>query len=168
MKLFIAQTIDGFIAGPNDSLDHLERFHGNDYGYDQFMKAVAGVVIGRGTFDAIFPKHGWAYPPHLPGAVVTSRPLPAGVPDHVVATADLNRIAKDFPNAYLDGGGVLIRQCCQRGLVREAYIFTLPLLLGNGTRLFPPGETRIKAWALLEAKAFPCGTVLHHYAVGTR
>ena len=166
MKLFIAQSVDGFIAGPDGSLAHLERFGGNDYGSDAFVVPVDAVVIGRGTFDAIYPKHGWPYPPRLRGAVVTSRPLPEGVPDHVLGTADLDRIAAEFSGAYLDGGGVLIRQCLERGLVREARIFTLPLALGDGVRLFPRGRARVEPWTLLEAKAFPCGTVLHHYAVG--
>ena len=166
MKLFIAQTIDGFIAGPGGSLDHLNPFMANDYGYDAFIESVATVVIGRGTLDSIYPEHGWTYPPRLRGIVLTSRPLPDDIPDGVTAAADIDQILEVDRNAFVDGGGRTIRAMCERDLVREARIFTLPILLGDGVRLFPPGTPRTKAWPLEHSRTYPCGTVMHHYRVG--
>lgn len=165
MKLFIAQTIDGFIAGADGSLDHLQPFHGNDYGYDAHIASVDAVVLGRGTFDAIYPVHGWPYPPRLRGVVMTSRPLPDGTPESVVAASDPDAVAREFPTAYVDGGGETIRMFLERGHLTEARLFTLPILLGRGVRLFPDGAPSSRRWALVESRAFPCGTVLHHYRV---
>ncbi len=163
MQIFIAQTIDGFIAGPDDSLDHLTPFNNPDFGYDEFIKTVDAIVLGRKTFDVIFPDHGWTYPAHLPGAVITSRPLPDGVPDNVIGTAEIDHITASFGNVFVDGGGQVIRAFCERKLIREARIFTLPILLGAGTRLFAPGAPLQQAWNLVSTRSFPCGTVLNHY-----
>ncbi len=67
MRLFIAQTLDGFIAGPGDGLGHLAPFEGNDYGYQQDLEAAEAVILCRRTFDLIVPQHGWTYPARLPG-----------------------------------------------------------------------------------------------------
>lgn len=162
MKIFIAQTIDGFIAGPDGSLDHLEAFMGNDYGYDAFIASVDAVVLGRRTFDSIYTDHGWTYPEGLPGIVITSRALPAGVPKNVSTATDIAAVAAKYPDAYVDGG-VTIRQSVDLDLVREARIFTLPLLLGSGSRLFPDAEHSLRTWTLVELKQFPCGTSMSHY-----
>ncbi|MCB2100539.1 MAG: dihydrofolate reductase family protein [Rhodobacterales bacterium] len=164
MKIFIAQTIDGFIAGPRGSLDHLVPFQGNDYGYDAFIKTVDSVVIGRRTFDAIYPRHGWTYPSRLPGVVVTSRPLPKDLPTNVIGSTDLNGIALTFRDAFLDGGAMTIRSFLGRGLITSARIFTLPIFLGAGTRLFPDGPCPPGPWTFHQSRSFPCGTVMHHYS----
>jgi dihydrofolate reductase len=49
--------------------------------------------------------------------------------------------------------------------VREARIFTLPLALGRGVRLFPERAAATERWRLLSARAYPCGTVGAVYAV---
>lgn len=165
MRLFIAQTIDGFIAGPDGSLDHLAPFEGNDYGYQEHLRDAGAVVLGRATFDAIYPRHGWTYPAHLPGVVMTSRPLPPGTPPQVRAEADPDAVAAAHPDAFLDGGGATIRAFLTRGHVREARIFTLPLALGRGVRLFPERAAATERWRLLSARAYPCGTVGAVYAV---
>jgi dihydrofolate reductase len=164
MKIYIAQTIDGFIAGPGGSLDHLKPFEGNDYGYDDFISTVDALVMGRNTFNAIWFTHGWPHPEHLPGVIVTSRALPDDVPEKVSARTDLSGIATDYPDAYIDGGET-IRQALDADLVSEARIFTLPVLIGDGIRLFEKGVTRAQKWALEEAKSYPCGTVLHRYRI---
>ena len=165
MKIYIAQTIDGYIAGEGDSLDHLDAFDSDEYGYEEFMQSLDAIVIGRTTFDVIYPTYGWTYPEHLPGVVLTSRPLPDDVPKNVVAGTDLEQIAKEYPNAFVDGGGNVVRQCCELDLIHEARIFTLPILIGNGIRLFPDSQSLTKRWELVEVKRFSNGATLHHYKI---
>jgi dihydrofolate reductase len=166
MRIFIAQTIDGFIAGENDSLDHLEAFAGNEYGYGEMIAKVPAVVLGRRTFDAIFPKHGWTYPEGMPGIVVTNRPLPDGLPDNVTAQSDIDVVARRFPGAFIDGGAMTIAAFLARGHVRDADIFTLPVLLGRGTRLFKGLQAPGRSWRLASVRSYPCGTVRSTYAIG--
>jgi dihydrofolate reductase len=166
MRIFIAQTIDGYISGENDSLDHLDAFAGNDYGYGEMIEQVPAVVLGRRTFDAIFPKHGWTYPDGLPGIVVTNRPLPAGLPGNVIGESDFDAIAERFPGAFIDGGAMTIAAFLARGHVTSADIFTLPVMLGGGTRLFGEGNSPGRPWRLSSARSYTCGTVRSSYMIG--
>lgn len=168
MKLFIAQTLDGFIAGPNDSLDHLQPFHGVDFGYEGHVATVDAVVLGRRTFDAVFPKYGWTYPPHLPGVVLTRRPLPEGTPAQVSTATDLTEIARRHPDAYVDGGAETIRGFLEIGAIDEMRIFTLPIFLGQGVRLFPEGASLAGAWTLEAVRAHPENVVEAHYRATRR
>ncbi len=166
MRIFIAQTIDGFISGENDSLDHLEAFAANDYGYGEMIEQVPAVVLGRRTFEAIFPKHGWTYPEGLPGVVVTNRPLPSGLPGNVTGQSDFDAIAGRHPGAFIDGGAMTIAAFLARGHVTNADIFTLPVMLGGGTRLFPASHVMGKPWRLSSVRSYPCGTVRSRYIIG--
>jgi dihydrofolate reductase len=165
MRIFIAQTLDGFIAGEDDSLDHLVPFQQNDYGYDAMLAEVGAVVVGRRTFDRIYPAYGWTYPPHLPGIVLTRRPLPRDVPAQVVGLDDPVRIAARWPEAFVDGGAQAIAEFLWLGAVRRATIFTLPVRIGRGVRLFPQGSPFTTKWEMVESRTFPCGTVSNEYRV---
>lgn len=167
MKVFIAQTIDGYIAGPDGSLEHMEAFGDSDFGYDAFIASVDGIVMGRTTFDAFYETHGWPYPPELPAMIVTHRPLPRGVPEGMRASENLEVVQAEFPNAYVDGG-FIINQFLARGAIDEARIFTLPILLGCGIRLFPEGASGLERWRLIGSKSYPCGTVENRYAIGVK
>jgi len=165
MKMFIAQSIDGYIAGPDGSMEHLEPFSNSDFGYDAFIASVDGIVMGRGTFDAFYDTDGWPYPAHLPAMIMTHRPLPRDVPAQVRASEDIAAVLAEFPNSYVDGGHI-ISQFLSRGAISEARIFTLPILLGAGIRLFADGTTGFENWQLADSRTFPCGTVETHYLVG--
>ncbi|WP_333612455.1 hypothetical protein [Brevundimonas bullata] len=75
---YIATSLDGFIAAPDDSLDWLFRYEGMDLGehdYAHFLKRIRTVVMGRGTYDFLAKDPvAWAYG-HQRVIVVTSRPI---------------------------------------------------------------------------------------------
>jgi len=164
MKLFIAQTLDGYIAGENDSIDHLEPYHGLDFGYEAHLESVDAVVLGRRTFDVIYPKYGWTYPRHLPGVVMSSRPLPADVPDCVSVATDARAVAAMHPNAYIDGGAGTIRDFMRIGAITEARIFTLPVMIGSGVRLFETAPGLTVEWRLEASKVHAAGVVECRYS----
>ncbi len=95
---------------------------------------------------------------------MTHRLLRRGMPEHVRTLESIEVAAKMLPNAYVDGGHV-IAQCLARNLIREARIFTLPILLGAGIPLFLEGSTTTQSWTLMESKSYPCGTVESHYNI---
>lgn len=163
MKLFIAQTLDGFIAGPNDSLDHLQPFHGVDFGYEAHLASVDAVVLGRRTFDAIFPQYGWTYPPAIAGVVMTRRPLPDETPSQVTTAVDPAEVARRYPNAFIDGGAETIRAFLEIGAVREMKLFTLPIFLGRGVRLFADGQPTPLDWTLKTVRSHPMNVIEAHY-----
>jgi|GEM_PF-1737833 len=51
--VFLAVSLDGFIARADGSIDFLEPFHGEDHGYQAFFASVDALVIGRGTYDTV-------------------------------------------------------------------------------------------------------------------
>ncbi len=163
MKLFIAQTLDGYIAGENDDLSYLQPFHGLDFGYDAHLLSVDAVVLGRRTFDVIYPKYGWTYPTRLPGVVMTSRPLPAGTPTQVVTASDPRAVAARYPNGYVDGGAGTIRDFLKIDAITDARIFTLPIMIGSGVRLFSEAPGFTLKWRLDSSTIHAAGVVENRY-----
>ncbi len=97
---------------------------------------------------------------------MTTRPLPPDTPPQVTAATDAGAVARRFPQAFIDGGAQTIRGFLDLGLVTEARIFTLPIRIGAGVRLFAAGPTLAENWRLVGVRAFPCGTVGSHYRLG--
>lgn len=168
MRIFIAQTLDGFIAGEDDSLDHLVPFQQNDYGYESMLAEVDTVVVGRRTFDRIFPIHGWPYSARLTGVVLTRRPLPTELPANVVGVAEPASVAARHPDAYVDGGARAIAEFLALGAIRRATLFTLPVRIGRGVRLFPDAAPCNARWDLVGSRSFPCGTVASEFRIPHR
>lgn len=150
-SVFIATSLDGFIARPDGALDWLpgadpgaEDFDGtpdDDSGYDAFMAGVDVLVMGRATYDTVLDFGiGWPYP--RPVVVLTSRPLDT-VPDDADVRTDqgpvtevVERLADDgFTHAYVDGGDV-IQQFLAADLIDAMTITVVPVLLGQGIPLF--------------------------------
>ena len=164
IKIYIAQSIDGYIAGPDGSVSHLEAFQDTDFGFDEFIESVDGIIMGRNTLDAFFEGHGWPYPEKLPAVIMTHRLLPRGMPEQVRVSENIDVAAELFPNSYVDGGHV-IAQFLARSLIREARIFTLPILLGAGIPLFPEGAASENFWTRSESKCYSCGSEENEYII---
>src|SRR5258705_3441386 len=59
--VFIAMSLDGFIARLDGGIDWLRPFHGEEHGYGAFFAGVDALVIGRGTYDAVAAFPEWPY-----------------------------------------------------------------------------------------------------------
>jgi dihydrofolate reductase len=73
-SVFIATSLDGFIARTNGDLDWLPPGGGEPHGYDEFMATVDALVIGRKTFDTVLTFDTWPYGAK-PVFVLSTRPL---------------------------------------------------------------------------------------------
>ncbi len=62
--VFVATSLDGFIARKDHALDWLpqEKIEGEDHGYETFISSVDGLIMGRGTFEKILTFGDWPYP----------------------------------------------------------------------------------------------------------
>jgi dihydrofolate reductase len=76
-SVFVATSLDGFIARTNGDLDFLPAGAGEPHGYDEFMATVDALVIGRKTFETVLAFEGWAYG-KKPVFVLSSRPSRSG------------------------------------------------------------------------------------------
>lgn len=166
--LFIASSIDGYIARPDGDISWLGRVEapGEDYGYARFMDQVDTVVLGRKTYDKVKEMGvDLPYQGKLVYVLTSQTRTPEGNVRFVNQPAD--RLLADIRNQpgkhiYCDGGAELVRQFLSLGLVDEMIISIIPVLLGDGIRLFQAGAME-SAWELLDAKSFASGLVQLHY-----
>lgn len=168
---YIAASLDGFIAAPDDSLDWLFDYNGMDLGehdYGLFLKRIRTVVMGRGTYDFIAKEPApWAYDQQR-AIVVTSRPItdPKGV---LETRSDIDGLiaelrSLDDGDVWMLGGGQLQMAFMERGALDEIEIYVMPELIGGGRPLFPSTGFQMSP-RLLSAQALDRGCVRLHYAL---
>ncbi len=169
---FLASSLDGFIAGPNDELDWLGG-HGEDGAEDTFTPFLAGIgaiLMGRRTFHVVAGFDGpWPYG-EIPMLVATSRPLTTPHPtvrpvSGAIATLVAHaRETAGEKDVYLDGGA-LFRAAFAADLVDTLTVTLVPVVLGAGLPLFAPvreGASRRKV-RLLESRPIGGGMVQLRY-----
>lgn len=151
-SVFIATSLDGFIARTDGSIDWLNKANllmppGEDCGYAQFMSTVDALVMGRNTYDQVRTFDPWLYG-LTPIVVLTSHPLDLLQPPQVSGTVSAVSASSEPPEAvverltaegkrhlYVDGGRT-VQSFLDAGLVDELIITTIPVLLGSGRPLF--------------------------------
>jgi dihydrofolate reductase len=158
-------SIDGYIARKNGAVDFL--FIPKDYPMGEFMKSVDTAAMGRKTFEVSLKLGGGSFGESMK-SYVFSRSKPAGERHGVMFTrktparwvAEIRRQAgKDI---WLMGGGELARAFLKADLVDELSIGVVPVLLGSGIPLFPPGFPQ-RDFTLLENKTFSKGLISLRY-----
>jgi len=167
-QLYIAQSLDGYIADEDGGVEWLEkRGEGGDFGYDAFFSGVGALAMGAKTYEQLLSWGVWPYA-EVPTWIFTHRDL--GVPDgadvrftdrparEVVPDMDA---AAGGKNVWLVGGGGAAKEWIDDRLLDELILFVVPLLLGDGVRLF--GETAQTDLELTESKAYPNGFVELRY-----
>ena len=169
LKVFIACSIDGFIADENGGLDFLEavQVEGEDYGYAEFCKDVDTVIIGRKTYDTLmgldilFPHEGLMCYVFTNTRKPETRHVRFITEDPVVFTLGLK--SQRGGSIYCDGGGSVITHLVAGRMVDELVISIIPVMLGKGTRLFQEHPSLKKEFELLKSLAFKSGLVQLHY-----
>jgi dihydrofolate reductase len=142
-SVFIATSLDGFIARNDDELDWLPAGGGEEHGYEAFMATVDALVIGRRSFEKILTFETWPYG-EKPVFVLSTKPLapaPAGAqveqmsgePPEVVSQL----AQRGIRHIYVDGG-ITIQRFLRAGLIQRLIITRIPVLLGAGIPLFGP------------------------------
>lgn len=143
VSVYIATSLDGFIAEPGGGLGFLDRVRGDgteDHGYGAFMATIDAIVLGRVTYDVVLGFGDGAWPFHGKRVVVlTRRPLTPrhGEATHAGALAPLAAAlaARGVRRVYLDGGAA-VRQGLREDLVDDLVLSTVPVVLGAGIPLF--------------------------------
>lgn len=174
-RVFIATSLDGFIARTDGSIDWLEAIDplvppGEDMGYAEFMSTVDALVMGRSTFEMAMSFDPWPYGA-TPVVVLSSKlhALPVTAP----ATVSLHRggptalvadlAARGLTRLYVDGG-LTIQSFLALHLIDELTITTIPVLLGSGKPLFGavPADVRLEH---VSTRAYEFGLVQTTYRV---
>ncbi len=143
--LFIATSLDGYIAGPSGEIDWL--FTDQDYGYTEFLSGVDTVLMGRKTYEVSLSFG--EYPYSGKQAFVWSRTRTGQDANVRFCSDDIGRFVSTLKQSHgksiwLVGGAELVAECVRHDLIDEFAIFMHPIILGNGIPLFPsplPRET---------------------------
>lgn len=142
--VYIAISLDGFIATPDGGLDWLMEIPNpeqSDYGFAEFMSKIDALVMGRNTFEKILTFDEWVYDKPV---FVLSNSL-SDVPDSVkgkaeIITGDVNSVVEQLNNRgykelYIDGGKT-IQSFLEADLIDHLIVTRVSLLLGDGIPLF--------------------------------
>ena len=167
LRYQVAVSLDGFIAGPNGEADWIVMDPAIDFG--ALFKEFDTAVMGRKTYEVVTAHGGHGTIPGLE-VVVFSRTLPRskrrGVsivnddPREVVAALKM----KPGRDIWLFGGGALFRSLLDAGLVDTVELAVVPVLLGSGVPLLPPGG--VTKLLLADQKTLPTsGIVVLSYSV---
>ena len=172
-SVFIATSLDGFIARENGDVDWLEdtgEESGEDYGYKEFMGTVDVLVMGRNTYEKVLAFGQWPYGDQ-PVVVLTNRSL--DIPEHIAKSVEtmsclpeelVKHLSKrGAKHLYIDGGKT-IQGFLSARLIQRLIITRIPVLIGTGIPLFGPLFRDIKL-RHIETRQYPSGLVQSEYEV---
>jgi dihydrofolate reductase len=154
-QYFTATSIDGFIADADNTLDWLYDAHDPEHGegrWEQFIGAVGAMAMGATTYEWVLdhehlleePKKWHEFYDNIPCWVFTHRDLPP-IPDAALFFVQgdvapvhraMSEAARD-KNIWLVGGGDLVGQFADQGLLDEILIHLAPVTLGAGAPILP-------------------------------
>ena len=143
--LFIASSLDGYIARENGDIDWLPETTVS--GYKEFYKSIDTVIIGKKTYDQILTFG--VYPYKDKKSYVFTRNNNHDKDENTEFVHDVNKLVKDITsnpgtNIWLVGGAEIISTFVNCGMVDEIILSIVPVVLGKGISLFKNIQKEIK------------------------
>ncbi len=171
IKLYIASSLDSFIAGENGSIDWL--FSDADYGYTEFYNSIDTIFVGRKTYEQSLTFEEY---PYKGKKVYVFTHNAERLKDK--KASDVEYIDKDVPafvrrfiqqpvsnsDIWLLGGGEIVSLFLNADLVDEIILSIHPIILGKGIPLFNEIEKVVKL-RLVKSIPFESGLVQLHYTI---
>ncbi|WP_160109507.1 dihydrofolate reductase family protein [Pseudomonas izuensis] len=171
--VFIATSLDGFIARPDGDIDWLLQRddQAEDHGYSTFIADKDVILMGRGTYEKALTFDTWFY--ELPVVVLSEQLADSPVPEALKGKLRFSNLAprdvmeelaeQGVRRVYVDGGQV-VQSFLRDGLVADMVITTVPVLIGSGRSLFGLLRQDI-GLTLVSSRSFPSGLVQSTYAI---
>ncbi len=175
VKLYIASSLDSYIAGENGSIDWL--FTDADYGYAKFYDSIDTIFVGRKTYEQSLTFE--EYPYKGKKVYVFTHKAEIEKKKKKKKILDVEYIDDDIPefvsrliqqssvgnkDIWLLGGGEMVSIFLNAGLVDEIILSIHPIILGKGIPLFKSMKKRVNL-RLLESIPFESGLVQLHYRI---
>jgi dihydrofolate reductase len=168
--LYIATSLDGYIAKPNDDLSFLSLVEkkGEDYGYQDFIKTVDTIIMGRKTYDWVM-KQVKIFPHADIDSYIITRSPRQNIGKTKFYTGDLKELVlalkkEKGQNIFVEGGAQIANELLREKLIDEFCISIIPIILGEGVRLFNTGfpEQKLK---LLTTRQYITGLTQLRYSL---
>jgi dihydrofolate reductase len=144
IKLYIATSLDGFIARENGSIDWLTEYENipeTDYGYSEFYSSIGTVLMGRKTYEQVLGFGDWPYK-EKKSYVFTRQKDPMSRENNVeFVSGNIGEFVRHLrenteEGIWLVGGSQIIKIFLERDLVQDLIVFVVPIILGSGIPLF--------------------------------
>lgn len=167
--LYIAISLDGYIAAPDGGVGWLDGFEieGEDYGYQDFFDSLGSLIIGGKTYRQVLGFGEWPY--HGVTTYVITRQESIDKPDESVIpySGDISDLMEEISqnsnkDIWLVGGGEVNAAFLRQSLIDEYIISVMPVLLGDGIPLVKSVESS-KSLELTGSKVYPNGVVQLRY-----
>jgi dihydrofolate reductase len=165
--LFIASSLDGYIATKDESLEWLFAVEGEgDNGFSEFYDTVDTVLMGKKSYDWVMKQEIEEFPYKNKECYVFTRSSYQDTENVKFVNDDINNFVnklknKGGTNIWVVGGGELLNSFIQEDLVDEFIITIAPTILGNGIPLFKEGNHQLDL-SLKETKKFNQFIELHY------
>jgi dihydrofolate reductase len=149
--VYIATSIDGYIAREDESIDWLMEIPNpdqSDYGFSEFMKRIDGIIMGRKTFETVQGFDKWLYTRPLFVLSNSLNELTGKFSEKAeLVKGDLQQVIKslnkrNMTTFYIDGGKT-IQGFLKEDMIDEMIITRIPILLGTGIPLFEKNHNEL-------------------------
>jgi len=165
---YMASSLDGFIADARHSLDWLNTYQDEDYGYEAFIAGVTHNVMGRRTFDDVLRMEGeWPYPKQHTYVLTRHympEPLPPGVSLWMEGVPALIAHLRALEGTtWIVGGGGIQRAFLDHAALDVLDLFQMPIVLGQGAPLWPAGQPTHRFARLAQCTSYPSGVIHFRY-----
>lgn len=167
IKLFIATSLDGYIARPDGAVDWLPT-DGNDYGYQDFISTIDTTLMGGKTYRDVLSFGVFPYA-QLENYIFTRNRGMKKAPNVKYVSGDIAKFTHALKSEagkdiWLIGGSEIITEIYNQGLIDEYIITVIPIILGKGIPMFFALEKQA-ILKLIGSKVYPSGVVQLSYKV---
>lgn len=171
--VMMAMTVDGFVARRDHGLDWLmkQATRGEDHGFEEFLDRIDVIVMGSGSYRTVLGFDTWPYdkPVIVMSKTLSRKDVPAELQNKVEITELAPSALMDtmpsrgWNRVYVDGGAV-VQSFLREGLVADLKLTIVPILIGDGIRLFGdlPADIDLTLDGIRE---FPSGLVETRYSI---
>jgi len=165
--LYIAASLDGYIARPDGSLDWLTSVPApqtGDYGYNELLESIGTIIMGRKTYETIIGFGvDWPYTGKNTYVATTNKNVQVKSPDTYLLTDPINEFVRKLKqktqkDIWLAGGGEVIAKFINKGLLDTIIITLIPKIIGTGIPLFSDNLKETN-WRLINTQSFNTGVV---------
>ncbi len=168
ISVYIAMSIDGYIARKDGSLDWLERGHvgDEDYGFKKFFNSIDALVLGKNTYEVVSSFDKWPYSGKK--VIVLSSTLKTVRQEAELFCGQLSNLgsrlySEGVKHVWVDGG-VTVSKFLESGLVDHITISVIPVVLGSGIPLFSVMNNE-QLCRFISTQSYPSGLVQLRYEV---